>query len=134
MDKVKEKSLVASILSYSKLPDDDYSYAIATQGMQTILRSVLEDTKNDSQIRVDKRYVEKLIDELDSKLSLQMDEIIHHPTFQQLESPWRSLKLLTERTDFQENIKIEFSYESKSGQRWYFFPNHFVFGPRFLHP
>lgn len=112
MEKTQDESLIASILSYSKLPDDEYSYDIATQGMQTILKSILEDSESD-QIRVDKRYVEGLIDELDRKLSLQMDEILHHETFQKLESPWRSLKLLCDRTDFQENIKVELLSVSK---------------------
>jgi type VI secretion system protein ImpC len=112
MTKVKDNSLIASILSFSKLPDDEYSYQIATQGMQTVLQKVLEDD-GVKQVKVDKRYIETLIDELDLKLSLQMDEILHHKTFQNLESPWRSLKLLTDRTDFQENIKIEFLSVSK---------------------
>jgi type VI secretion system protein ImpC len=113
MTKVKDNSLIASILSFSKLPHDEYSYQIATQGIQTVLQKVLEDD-NVKPVKVDKRYIETLIDELDLKLSLQMDEILHHETFQNLESPWRSLKLLTDRTDFQENIKIEFLSVSKS--------------------
>lgn len=113
MEKVQDESLIASILSFSKLPDDDYSYAIANQGMQTILQRVLEDSSGEEDIRVDKKYVEGLIDELDRKLSLQMDEILHHETFKKLESPWRSLKMLCDRTDFQENIKVELLSVSK---------------------
>ena len=35
-----------------------------------------------------------------------MDEILHTPALQQLEASWRSLKLLVDRTDFRENIRI----------------------------
>ena len=48
-----------------------------------------------------------MIAEIDTKLSQQMDEILHHPDFQALESSWRGLQLLVERTNFRENIKIE---------------------------
>ena len=48
-----------------------------------------------------------MISEIDTKLSRQMDEILHHPEFQALESAWKGLQLLVERTDFRENIKIE---------------------------
>tara|TARA_B100000768_G_scaffold180703_1_gene201369 strand:- start:742 stop:2190 length:1449 start_codon:yes stop_codon:yes gene_type:complete len=107
MAAVKEESLIASILSFSKLSNDENNYAIAQQGMQSLLGSVLEEGKDLGSIRVDKSYVEFLIDELDAKLSKQMDEILHNEVFQSLESPWRSLKLLTDRTDFGENIKID---------------------------
>ncbi|PKH01797.1 type VI secretion system contractile sheath large subunit [Psychromonas sp. MB-3u-54] len=111
---IKEKSLIGSILGLSKLLSDQYSYDIASQGMETLLTQVLEADCDFDDLRVDKRYVESLIDELDEKLSKQMDEIIHNSVFQALESPWRSLKLLTDRTDFNENIKVEVLSVSKN--------------------
>jgi type VI secretion system protein ImpC len=41
------------------------------------------------------------------KLSRQIDEILHNPGFQKLESAWRGLKFLVDRVDFRENIKVE---------------------------
>ena len=35
--------------------------------------------------------IEEMIARLDEKLSDQMNAILHHPTFQQLESSWRGL-------------------------------------------
>ena len=81
--------------------------------MQTVLKSILAETNAEDEIRVDQRYVEGLIDELDRKLSTQMDEILHHQAFKNLEAPWRSLKMLCDRTDFQENIKVELLSVSK---------------------
>jgi len=51
--------------------------------------------------------VDEIIACIDQKLSKQLDEILHHPDFQKLESAWRGLKFLVDRTDFSENIKIE---------------------------
>ena len=45
--------------------------------------------------------------------SLQIDEILHHAEVQKLESAWRGLKLLVDRTDFRENIKLELLNVSK---------------------
>src|SRR4029450_7894666 len=57
--------------------------------------------------KVDKAFVDALIAEIDVKLSMQIDEIIHHPTFQKLESAWRGLKFVIDRCDFRENVKVE---------------------------
>ncbi len=48
-----------------------------------------------------------MIAEIDNKLSLQLDAILHQQEFQKLESGWRSLKFLVDRTNFRENIKVE---------------------------
>lgn len=114
MVKVKEKSLIESILSFSKLSNYENNYAIAEQGIKSLLTRVLEDDNDVDNIRIDKSYVESLIEELDERLSKQMDEVIHNSAFQALESPWRSLKLLTDRTEFGENIKIEVLSVSQS--------------------
>jgi len=57
--------------------------------------------------------VDEIIACIDQKLSKQLDEILHHPDFQKLESAWRGLKFLVDRTDFSENIKIELLNISK---------------------
>jgi type VI secretion system protein ImpC len=57
--------------------------------------------------KVDKTLIDRHIAEIDGLLSGQLDLILHHPDFQKLESAWRSLKFLVDRTDFRRNIKIE---------------------------
>lgn len=49
-----------------------------------------------------------MIADIDARTSRQMDAIIHAPEFQELESLLRSLKLLVERADTRENIKVHF--------------------------
>jgi type VI secretion system protein ImpC len=45
--------------------------------------------------------------ELDRMLTTRVNSILHHPEIRRLEAMWRGLKLLVERTDFHEPIRIE---------------------------
>lgn len=63
--------------------------------------------------KVDKVLVDSLIAELDSKISAQVNEILHNDRFQQLESAWKGLKFLVDRTDFRKNVRLEVLNVSK---------------------
>lgn len=63
--------------------------------------------------KIDKAVLDCQIAELDRRISLQLDEILHAPQFQKLESIWRSLEFLVERTDFRKNVKINILDTSK---------------------
>jgi type VI secretion system protein ImpC len=63
--------------------------------------------------KLDKAVVDQAISEIDAKLSDQISEFLHNDKFQQLESSWRSLKFLVDRTNFQRNIKVEIINVSK---------------------
>jgi len=63
--------------------------------------------------RIDQSILTEMISEVDRKLSRQVDEILHHAEVQKLESAWRGLKLLVDRTNFRENIKIQVMNVSK---------------------
>jgi len=67
--------------------------------------------------KVDKALLDGLIASLDEKLSQQLDEIMHAKKFQQLESAWRGLKFLIDRTDFRRNVRIEMIDVSKDALR-----------------
>jgi type VI secretion system protein ImpC len=67
--------------------------------------------------RVDKVLVDEMIGQLDEKLSAQINAVLHDAKFQQIESAWRSLKFLVDRTDFRKNIKIEVLNCSKEDLR-----------------
>lgn len=62
---------------------------------------------------VNKNLVDAMIAELDRKMGKQIDEILHHKDIQELESAWRGLKLMVDRTDFRENIKMEILHVAK---------------------
>ena len=111
-----QDTLIGDILGFSKFGTDEASMEVATTGLKSLFKSVFDsvEDENFSEFRVDKRLVEDLIDELDEKLSRQMDAILHHEDFKALEAPWRSLKFLTNRTNFAENIKISLLSTTKS--------------------
>ena len=64
--------------------------------------------------KIDKNVLDQHISTIDEKISLQLDEILHHKDFQKLETAWRSLKFLVDRTDFKKNVKIDILDVSKT--------------------
>jgi len=104
-------SLIDDLLATSKVRPGNESYDITRQGIQAFISSLLEPGKTTD--RVTAGLADEMIAELDKKLCRQVDEILHHPDFQRLESSWRSLKFLIDRTNFRENIKIEVMNASK---------------------
>lgn len=64
--------------------------------------------------KLDKVVVDSAIAEIDKRLSDQICAIMHDEKFQQLESTWRSLKFLVDRTNFRRNIKVEILNASKN--------------------
>lgn len=67
--------------------------------------------------RLDKSVLDFHIGQLDAQISEQLDAIMHHETVQQIESAWRGLKFLVDRTDFRKNVKIEVLDVSKDALR-----------------
>lgn len=63
--------------------------------------------------KIDKGVIDFHIAEIDRKISAQLDEILHHEKFQEMESAWRSIKFLVDRTDFKKNVKIDIVDVSK---------------------
>ncbi|MDR0805620.1 MAG: type VI secretion system contractile sheath large subunit [Enterobacteriaceae bacterium] len=104
-------SLLDQIASQTNYSPADESYDIAKQGIATLVSHLL-DTGNTEE-PVNKQLVDRMIAELDKKLSVQLDEILHNQELQKIESSWRGLKLLIDRTDFRENIKINLLYVTK---------------------
>jgi type VI secretion system protein ImpC len=64
--------------------------------------------------KLDKTLIDQGIAEIDDKLSRQVSAILHDPKFQEMESSWRSLKFLVDRTDFRSNIKVDVLNVSKN--------------------
>ena len=63
--------------------------------------------------KLDKSLLDYHISQIDQQLSEQLDAIMHHPEFQSIESAWRGLKFLVDRTDFRRNVRIEVLDASK---------------------
>ncbi|EYF03379.1 type VI secretion system contractile sheath large subunit [Chondromyces apiculatus] len=98
-------SLLEEILAETKMTPGDEAYEIAKRGVQAFIAELVTPKREGE--KIDKALVDAMISEIDAKLSRQVDEILHNPHFQKLESAWRGLKFLIDRTDFRENVKIE---------------------------
>ncbi|NIF27144.1 type VI secretion system contractile sheath large subunit [Pantoea sp. Tr-811] len=110
-DTIGNATLLDQIMAETKLVPAQEGYQVAKQGVSAFITEILKSPDPDQLIN--KHRVDQMIAELDRALSKQMDAILHQPDFQQLESSWRSLKLLVDRTDFRENIKLEVLHVSK---------------------
>ncbi|MEZ5504706.1 MAG: type VI secretion system contractile sheath large subunit [Gammaproteobacteria bacterium] len=108
---VQEGSLLDQIVSQTRMNRGDEGYEVAKRGVGAFIAELLR--PENAEERVNKNLIDRMIDELDFQLSKQMDDILHAPAFQQLESAWRGLKTLVDRTDFSQNIKIEIINASK---------------------
>lgn len=103
--------LLDEIMAQSRMAPSDDGYDVAKKGVAAFIENLIGSDQNEE--LVNKALVDKMLVELDKKISGQMDEILHNPTFQEMESSWRGLKLLIDRTDFRENIKIELLHATK---------------------
>lgn len=103
--------LLDEIMAQTRMTSRDDGYEVARNGVAAFISNILDTGTTEEP--VNKILVDKMIVELDKKLSAQMDVILHNQAFQNLESSWRSLKILVDRTDFRENIKINMMHATK---------------------
>ncbi|GCV91543.1 TPA: type VI secretion system contractile sheath large subunit [Escherichia coli] len=68
-------------------------------------------------VKLDKSLLDFHIDDLDQKISKQLDAVMHHPEFQKVESLWRGTWFVVQRTDFRKNVRIELLDISKEHLR-----------------
>ncbi|NAV96721.1 type VI secretion system contractile sheath domain-containing protein, partial [Salmonella sp. hn-h2] len=67
--------------------------------------------------KLDKSLIDHHIAELDYQISRQLDAVMHHEVFQAVESLWRGVKSLVDKTDFRQNVKVELLDMSKEDLR-----------------
>ena len=99
-------SLLEGIIEGTQLQPD--------AGTRSALAKVVEVIVGHPGTRIHQSVANELIADLDKRMSEQLDEILHNPELQKMESAWRGLKLLVDRTDFRENIRMELLSVSKS--------------------
>lgn len=114
LENVAEKEdagLLEQIMSNTRMSPGQEEYSIAKKGLAEFISGMLESKEQEQ--HVNKGLIDQMVAELDKKISSQVDEILHNEEVQQLESTWRGLRLLVDRTDFRENIKIELIHATK---------------------
>ncbi|WP_299497180.1 type VI secretion system contractile sheath large subunit [uncultured Shewanella sp.] len=108
---VSEGNLLDDIVQATRLSPDDQAYSVTRTGLQELLKGLVQPEKQGAKISGE--LLDVMIGELDQQLSAQVNEILHNDQFKQLESAWRGLKFLIDRTDFRENVKVEYVNISK---------------------
>jgi len=101
----EETPLLNEIIEATKIKPNDDAYSVTKKGLESLIAQLIEPGKEG--VKISGALLDDMIGEIDKKMSLQLDAILHHPELQKVESSWRSLKFLVDRTDFRENIKLE---------------------------
>lgn len=78
---------------------EGWSIEKTVAGLSMILQQAMQDNGGSPKVTIE--LLNALISKIDRRLSAQVDEILHEPTFQATESAWRGLKLLVDRTKFE---------------------------------
>ena len=104
-------NILDRIIAETKLTPQDEAYDIAKRGVSAFIEELLKNKSSGEPVK--KALVDKMIAAIDEKLSRQVDAILHDARFQQMESAWRGLKMVVDRTDFDQNIKLEVLNVSK---------------------
>jgi type VI secretion system protein ImpC len=110
---------LASFLTSVRL---DASAAKKTPMLQSNLDKVVEDVSAEERFissmaavvynmdpsagRFDKQSIQDLVADIDELVNAQLNEILHHPEFQKIESAWTSIQDLVRNTNFKANITI----------------------------
>jgi type VI secretion system protein ImpC len=108
---VEESSEFASLLNKEFRPKTDRAAEEIESAVQTLAEYVLRDTALVSSDAV--ASIEALISQIDQKLTDQVNLIMHHPDFQNLESAWRGLHHMVNNTETDESLKIKVMSISK---------------------
>lgn len=104
-------SLLDQIMTETKMKPSEDGYAVARQGIEVFISELAKSALFGE--KIEKGLVDQIIGSIDSKISSQLDQVMHNDKFQKLESAWRGLKLLIDRTNFRENIKVQILNVSK---------------------
>ena len=95
---LEQTSLLDEIVQETKMKPSDEGYGMVKQGVEALVRELI--SNKEGLEKVDRKMVDAMIAELDRRVGHQVDEILHHEGVQKLESAWRGIKFLVDRTDF----------------------------------
>ncbi len=106
-----EVSEFEKLLSKEFKPKTDEQKSAITTAVQTLAEQALAGVKVITGDAI--KTIEAIIAALDKKLTEQINQIIHHPDYQQLEGSWRGLHYLVNNTETDETLKIRVMNISK---------------------
>ena len=94
----------SAILKQNFKPRSDVAAKEVENAVGTLIREALSDDSVISDDILD--TIDKMMAKLDEKLSAQVNEIIHHPEYQKLESSWRGLAYTVNNTESDASLKV----------------------------
>lgn len=103
--------LLEQMLLLANIKPTDSDYSITKRGVVSFIENII--SQEIPIEKINRTLVDQMLVEIDNKLSMQVNTILHANPYQRLESAWRSLDILVKRVDFRENIKIEILSISK---------------------
>ena len=110
-DKRSERSLLDQIVEQGRLARDPAARERGHNLVKEFVSQVLEGSmtvSKDAEAMINAR-----IAQIDHLLSIQLNEILHHPAFQKLEGSWRGLKYLLDQSETSDKLKIKVLNVSK---------------------
>jgi len=102
---VEKSSLLDQIVSEGRVGRDESARQWGRSLVSEFVKQVLDGQMTvspDLEVMINHR-----IAQIDHLLSLQLNEILHHPKFQQLESTWRGIRYLLENSETGVNLKLK---------------------------
>ena len=102
----------SALLQKEFKPKTDEAKVAVEQAVKTLALEALSQTQLIGSDVV--QSISAIIAELDRKLSEQINQILHHPDFQQIEGAWRGLHYLVNNTETDEMLKIRFMNITKT--------------------
>lgn len=106
-----EGSLIDQIISKGKLARDEEQKPRAKDLVGEFVHQILEEGMTVS--RDTMAMIQAQIARIDELLSLELNEIMHHPDFQKLEASWRGLHYLVMNTETSTRLKLRLMCATK---------------------
>jgi type VI secretion system protein ImpC len=108
----KDPDEFAALLKQNFKPRTERAATEVENAVSTLVRQALSDTSVIKDDVLD--TIEEMIARLDEKLTAQVNEILHAPEFQQIESAWRGLHYLVFNSETDSMLKIRVMNVSKN--------------------
>jgi len=106
-----QQSLLDRIVNEGKVGRDEAGRAWGKEVLGEFVKQVL-----DGQMTVSpdiETMILQRVAQIDHLLSIQLNQILHHPKFQQLEGTWRGIRYVLENSETSANLKIKVFNASK---------------------
>ncbi len=111
VEQVKEQALLDQIIQEGRFTRDAAARQRGADLVKEFVAQVLDGTMTVS--RDAEATINARIAQIDHLISIQLNEVMHHPSFQALEGSWRGLKYLLDHSETSDQLKIKVLNVSK---------------------